>query len=344
MQRTKLVAHFAAQDVLYYKKASVGELHMDRAGYKALPLSNDELRAIFEAVGAVGGRHTTQLRLPDRDRTTVSRAYNVALEFERRGITNLDDSTAQVIAEAAKYSTTVSYVQDMFMLWQQWKGWQRRKSEEASGGQPWLVIEFDPQRSEDLGLKTLEGQPWQAACLRCKNTGDATAKGCQAVLVLASGATATGSQGPFYLNPVDEPYTLQRDSATSVDIAPGRHRSWDLVLAPVGQDQGDIAITSGPVYAIIVPDDVRGRPPQEMDWEEGGACIATPIAMTRRGVPQAHLFPGEYLARLEIHDQSGRMTGAVFRIRAPHRGQKIEVELMKRETASASSARKTLTG
>ncbi|MDP6100770.1 MAG: hypothetical protein QGH66_05050 [Dehalococcoidia bacterium] len=70
------------------------------------------------------------------------------------------------------------------------------------------------------------------------------------------------------------------------------------------------------------------EPVREMDWTRGGACIGIPIAMTRGGVPQAHLLPGVYLAKLELVDELGVQAEARFRISAPGAGGKIEVALI----------------
>jgi len=76
---------------------------------------------IFEVV-AVGQRpKEARLGLWNRNRTTVNRAYNVVSEFQRRGVTSLDDAMAKEIAGVAKYSATASYVQKVFIQWQAWK-------------------------------------------------------------------------------------------------------------------------------------------------------------------------------------------------------------------------------
>lgn len=303
---------------------------MDRAGYQSLPLTTDELDSIFTSVASCHGQRQALAYLPGRNRTTLNRACRVAEEFERRGFRTLDNAMAEQIATAAKYSTTSSYVQKLFLSWKAWKEKESREKPQyvPSVPQPELTIDFDPRRLEDLGHKTLDGKPWQVACARVENTGQAVAKGCLAQLSLErDGATITGSRGPFHLNPVDEPFTLQRDTAIFVDIPPNTHRSWDLVFAPPEEGELVSAMTSGPVYAATVPVDVRARPPDEMDWTKGGACIAIPIALTRRGVPQAHLVPGEYSAKLKVRDASGNEVKGVFRIWAPHRGEKLRVGL-----------------
>lgn len=197
----------------------------------------------------------------------------------------------------------------------------------ASVGSPNLEIMFDAADAEYLGIKTLDDKPWQVACIRVRNNGGLLAKGCEVRLTLLTGATSTGSTGPFALNPIDVPYTLQRDSADPVDVLPGQHRSWDLAFAPAASGQ-PVVLTSGPVYNLHVPANVRGVPPAEMDWKKGGCCIGLPVAMTRRGAPQVHLLPGHYTAQVEITEQSGVKAAVTFRISSPSAGKKLKVELI----------------
>jgi len=93
---------------------------MDRAGNRASPLTTDEFKLIFASARSSQGPGEVRRQLLARDRTTVYRAYNVVAEFERRTVITLDNQTAQAIAEVAKYSATVSYVQDLFLRWRTW--------------------------------------------------------------------------------------------------------------------------------------------------------------------------------------------------------------------------------
>lgn len=94
---------------------------MDRAGKKALPLTDDELKKVFEVVTAGKGQDEARRCLATRDRITVNRAYKVALEFRLRGVTTLDEDMAGEIAEAAKYSATAAYVRKLFLWWSGWR-------------------------------------------------------------------------------------------------------------------------------------------------------------------------------------------------------------------------------
>ena len=57
---------------------------MDRAGKQATPLTPDEMSTIFELASSGRGQEEAQQRLAVRNRTTINRAYNVAVEFELR--------------------------------------------------------------------------------------------------------------------------------------------------------------------------------------------------------------------------------------------------------------------
>jgi len=306
---------------------------MDRAGKQARPLSGDELNLVFVAVARNDDRNKVRQQLLGRHRTTVNRAYNAAAEFERRGLVALDDKTAQQIAEKVGYSATISYVNHLFLSWKTWgqRGNHRSpvRNEAASVRYPRVIIEFDPQRPEDLGDKTLTGDRWQVACPRAYNYGATVSRACRAQLMLVLGATSSGSKGPFLLNPVDEEVTLARDTATPVDIPPGLHRSWDLVFAPPQRGPTREVISSGLVYSSSVSFADGGRASDVIDWTKGGACIGMPIAIARRGVAQAHLLPGTYVGRLELYNDSGKIAEALFRIVAPHSGGALEVTFAK---------------
>jgi hypothetical protein len=96
---------------------------MDRAGRKASQLSSDEMAIVFELLS--GGKSSEDarrlLRERGRDRNTVNRLYNVVKELEARDLDTLDHKTVQEIADAARYSTTVSYVQGVHLRWRAWK-------------------------------------------------------------------------------------------------------------------------------------------------------------------------------------------------------------------------------
>ena len=94
---------------------------MDRAGRQSTPLTPDEMSTIFELARNGRGQEEARQRLA-RNRTTVNRAYNVAVEFELRETTSLDNTTADQIAKAAKYGATVTRVKDLFLQWRMWKG------------------------------------------------------------------------------------------------------------------------------------------------------------------------------------------------------------------------------
>lgn len=129
---------------------------MDRSGNQATPLTTDELRLIFEAVNAGKEQDEARHSLSQRNRITVNRTYNVVAEFKRRGITTLDDRTAKEIAEAAKYSATVSYVQNLFLRWCAWRDQNLSASSrgpEAKGEYlNWNTVQRDKHIEELLAL------------------------------------------------------------------------------------------------------------------------------------------------------------------------------------------------
>ena len=127
---------------------------MRRAVKKGTPLTPDELREIFELASRGRGQEEAQQRLPSRNRTTISRTYNVAVEFELRRIETLDNSIAAEVAEAARYGTTITGVKDLFLQWREWKKADGRKS---SGAQ--TLEEMRRHWREDLlpTIRELEG-------------------------------------------------------------------------------------------------------------------------------------------------------------------------------------------
>ena len=94
---------------------------MDKAGENRPPLTDDELRTVFQVVAAGRNQETALRHLRDRNRTTVYRAYNVVSHFERLGLVTLDDAAAQQVANAAGYGASIHYVENVFLRWKAWK-------------------------------------------------------------------------------------------------------------------------------------------------------------------------------------------------------------------------------
>ena len=90
---------------------------MDRAGQNIRELSDDEVREVFRLIVGGGAAIAARGRLSNRDPNTINRAYNVASEFQRRGLDSLDDETASRIAASARYSTSAAYVRRLFLRW-----------------------------------------------------------------------------------------------------------------------------------------------------------------------------------------------------------------------------------
>lgn len=97
---------------------------MDRAGKHVEQLSDDELDALFTCVAKGTALQQVIGCFLQRDRTTISRAYNVVREFENQGLQNINDNAAQDIAVRASYGATRKYVSDLFSKWRAWGGTQ----------------------------------------------------------------------------------------------------------------------------------------------------------------------------------------------------------------------------
>jgi hypothetical protein len=93
----------------------------DRAGQLRGPMLEEELEFVFLAVK--DGRRPIDARreLSLRDSNTVNRAYKIVADFERLGLKSLDGNLAEEIAERARYSSTPSLVQGLFLRWRAWR-------------------------------------------------------------------------------------------------------------------------------------------------------------------------------------------------------------------------------
>lgn len=135
------------------------ELHIDRAGKKAVPLTNDEWTIIFR--GVVDGWITDRLKkeLSGRDRVTVIRAYNVASALYRRNIDTLSREEAETIAEEVGYNATTHFVERVFNQYLKYMGLDHRKtheeelSEVAKTISEWLrkISRYLPPSDEMIG-------------------------------------------------------------------------------------------------------------------------------------------------------------------------------------------------
>ena len=94
----------------------------DRAGNLRGPMIDDseELEKLFRVVASDGSREHARKQL-DWHATTVNRAFNVVFEFERLGLSSLDNKDARNIAKIAKYSTNVTFVRRLFAPWRAWR-------------------------------------------------------------------------------------------------------------------------------------------------------------------------------------------------------------------------------
>ena len=110
VRRYKKRANFSPQGCAWY---NCGKMHkLENPGS---PLTDDELRRVFEAVSAGETVKTAQHSLRHRDPTTVRKIHGVVSQFQCRGLTACSDAEAGNIADGVGYSTTVHYVQTMFL-------------------------------------------------------------------------------------------------------------------------------------------------------------------------------------------------------------------------------------
>jgi len=92
---------------------------MEHEGKHIKPRNLDEFRLVLDLV-AKGKPLDVAKRMLHRHPKTVTRAYNVACALHRHGTGPLDDDEVERIVEAAKYGTTVKYVQDRFIQYKAW--------------------------------------------------------------------------------------------------------------------------------------------------------------------------------------------------------------------------------
>jgi hypothetical protein len=116
---------------------------MDGLGNPQLPVTDDELRQVFEAVAA--GKPVMQSPLR-RHRTTVYKIHNVVSQFQLRDLTTCDDREAADIAEKAQYGATLGYVHALFLRWKAWKGSDSAHGNKTREGRP--DPELGPHRRE----------------------------------------------------------------------------------------------------------------------------------------------------------------------------------------------------
>ena len=102
----------------------------DGGGSPATKLTSEELARVFDLVAKGSSPKDALSQNPARSGNTIYRAFNVAAQFERLKLESLTSQTVAEIAEEAGYSTTASYVSDVYLKWVSWK---RKRSVEDSG-------------------------------------------------------------------------------------------------------------------------------------------------------------------------------------------------------------------
>jgi hypothetical protein len=296
---------------------------MDRAGQQASPLTADESKVIFATLKSGQGQEKARQRLPKRDRATVNRAYNVVAEFERRGITTLDDRTAKEIADGAKYSATVSYVQDLFLRWRTWHS--------AAGA----------LRLGAASVRLFTDNLWVAryAVVEVRCVSKVEAEGCW------GRATVLGPKSLMVpLHWAGTPYGPQEHEAPLTRITPGMPARLDVAFAlpPPGQERAGIerAATSGQISMSVtsfypqkeesswaIPSRQRQEPQRP---RLSGCWLAQPLALfnPRPGV-RSYLVPGRYTIRVEVGCTQGEGDRSEFELVSPESWEGLQLHLLR---------------
>jgi hypothetical protein len=124
---------------------------MDRAGRSTSQLSPEEMTIVFDLVSQGGSSEEARrfLAARGRNRTTANRLYNVVRELETRGLDVLDTTTTEEIAQAARYSSTPSFVQGVHLRWRAWRNrdnscQDRFHQEFLRDRLTWVMLELQP--------------------------------------------------------------------------------------------------------------------------------------------------------------------------------------------------------
>jgi hypothetical protein len=143
---------------------------MDRAGSGTSQLSPEEMTMVIDLVSRGGSSEEARrlLAARGRNRTTANRLYNVVRELEARGLNVLDTTTAEEIAQAARYSTTPSFVQGVHLRWRVWKNranscQDRFHQEFLRDRLTWVMLELQPLTNAFPGVFRLSYRPKDSA-------------------------------------------------------------------------------------------------------------------------------------------------------------------------------------
>jgi hypothetical protein len=139
---------------------------MDRAGRSTSQLSPEEMTMVFDLVSQGGSSEEARrfLAARGRNRTTANRLYNVVRELETRGLDVLDTTTTEEIAQAARYSTTPSFVQGVHLRWRAWRNRDNScqdhvHQEFLRDRLTWVMLELQPLPNSFPGVFRLSYRP-----------------------------------------------------------------------------------------------------------------------------------------------------------------------------------------
>ena len=278
---------------------------MNRAGMVVRPLTMIETQTIYEVV--LRGDDVSQAlrRLPDRNRATVFRAYNVIAQFHLRNLSGIDDETSKEIASAARYSTTVSYVQGLFLRWMGFKN--RFQDMESTSfesmsrnpipGIDGLADSILDVSEPRLGYWDHLGRADSALLITLEVRAIAhSERDCRATLTIES-----PHQISFPLHWAGHPYSLNESDPDFIEISPGVPARLDVAFIPKYLDsraRSNLKISRQTPIGDSELAGLRGL----VDWDNKGCWIAQPYALSQpRPRTTAFLPPGEHLIRIEIY-------------------------------------------
>jgi len=210
--------------------------------------------------------------------------------------------------------------------------WRELQEEEWK---PYLVLEFDPRRSEDIGEYIFaEGQRARFCCIRVRNRGKSTAGECVGRLTILSPGDKR-HLGHYNLHwAFDDPYQLA-DVARPIDIPAGDYRRLDVAFS-LPKRQGEASetvkgrvMTTGKPFTIRLPSDPNIR--HHFEAESGGCWIATHLALsTHRSGDQYHLAPGQYVVQVEVAWGDDQAEAECFRVISPSDWRQLSMEVIDR--------------
>ena len=263
---------------------------MDRAGQRRPALFESEIETIFAVVSEGGSRVDACRRLPERNGNTIKRAYNVVAEFQRNQMVTMDDATAQCVAHAARYATTLSYVQHLFL---KWRVWLTRPNAPVAGSDGresdalYLVVD-DPQ----AGWWTHNGGEAFYTTINVRSVSPLE-RDCWASLQITD---PPGNR--FILHWAGVPYDISETEPVYVDITSDVPARLDVAFVLLPGAQGRYSQSSAQAQELYGGIDLQGLE----RWHGKGCWIAQQLALSSPNPDHgSYLKPGAYHIRLRIY-------------------------------------------